>query len=290
MTTSVEIKKVLKENQKYFAKRAKDCAWKNTISSAGFYQGIEAGYDYDTIKRSWERFPYYVSNNFYGCYAGYLSGKDCKKIKETGLYFYVAYFLMPIWFPEVVKEFNDWFKNIQLEILDVKTQPVYFNEGVKRIWTATSQKNIRGYTLEFRNRGGSFYKDCLFPIVKFHYSEKYEPIIRFHLNYSLVILFRMLSYSEKYHHLLQNKPHNKLEYLVRLNNRNKGYRSFSEKNTSLEQIKLLDDIDLVNSNVDKIYHERLSPLKQTDLVNVMTGGDYKMNPNFKNKLKGLGVK
>lgn len=277
MTTSMEIKRTIKENNIALKYKGKD-AWKNTLESVGFYQGIEANEDYTIAKNGWKKLPANCTVRFYGCYATYLSKR--KDIENTGLFYHVAYPLMPLWFTDVVKEFNDLFKNIQLEITDSKEQNLFFNERKTVAWGETRQVQVIKYRMEYGSRIGSYYKKCLVPLVKFHYSENYNPIIRYYFNYFLVILFRMLSYTEKFHHPLQNTPSKKLEYLCRLNNKNKGYRSFSEKDTNVEQIKLLDDIDLVNSNVDKIHHRSLTSLRQTDLLNVLTGGKYVKKTDF----------
>jgi hypothetical protein len=283
MTTLTEVRKTLKENEKFYG------SWKDTLQLRDFYTGITPNIHYNTVKKYWKNLPKSVSGNrnFITCYSPYLRTGQ-KLINKSGWKYHVAYNTMPIWFPEFVEEFNNFFDNIKLEILDIKSSSLYFSERSSSIWG--TGEGVKTYVVSLEPNGGKKLKRTVTPIVRFYYNDNYNPTVKFLFNYSVVILVRLLCYGEKFHHPLVRKPRNMMKYLVELNNSNRGYRSFSEKDTSLEQLKLLDDTELVNSNVDKVFYKkngRFVITKQTDFINKITGGNYVKKSNFAEQVKRI---
>ena len=184
---------------------------------------------------------------------------------------------MPEWFPELVEEFNKFYDNLNIEILKSKDAYIKFTKKVFRTWDYNTSREIRSNKFEMTLSETKGQKKVCIPLIKFDYGEDYDPVIKYYFNYSLVILIRMLSAPERFTNPFFTPSGSKMRYLVKVNNENQGYRSFSDSKITLKQLKLLDDIELLNSNVDKVYFPKkkmFSYVKQTDFFNVITGGKY----------------
>lgn len=268
MTTITEIKKGLRTGN-----------WRSKLyMSSAFSEGMVAKSNKKSVQDSWETFPQKIPYNFIGCYAGYF-GNNNKLLELKKWSYYVAFQAMPIWFPEFVDEFNNFFDNIKIEILDIKNYPIHFEPHATRVWGPTKPVIVQGSKILWGK--GDIEKEICVPFIRLVYNEKYNSTVKFLFNYIIVILIRMLNYGEKYHHPFNNKPRDMMKYLVKLNNKNKGYRTFSEEKITLEELKLLDNIELVNSNSDYAYHKKLRALKQTDIFSKLTSNTYKKRIDFK---------
>jgi hypothetical protein len=279
MITLTEIKKEIKSRG----------YWKNSVNfGTGFGAGISPHIDYKKVKRAWEKLPK-TDSLYISCYSPYFM-KNKRLIEKTGWNYHVAYPPMPIWFPEFADEFNNFFEHIKLEIRNIRNVKIFIAEQKGIEWLENGTKEVKNYIITTSpmglKRGKYVVKNLTYPLVKFHYDDGYDPVIKYLFNYSVVILIRILSYGEKFHNPLQRKPSDKMKFLVKLNNENKGYRSFSETDITLEQLKKLDDIDLLNSNKDKVFDlKSKNYVKQTDFINVVTGGNYVKRTNFEKDIE-----
>ncbi len=230
----------------------------------------------DKIKTAWTLQPQKIHDSFMSCYSGYLSSNK-HLIKETGWKYYVSYPFIPEWFPELVEEFNEFYDNLKIEILESKDVYLKFIKKTSRTWDYNKNKeiNVERFEMNFDEKEG--HKKVCIPLVRFDYADDYDPVIKYYFNYSLVILIRMLSIPERFTDPFFTPSGSKMRYLVKVNNKNRGYRSFSDSKITLKGLKLLDDVELLNSNVNKVYFPEkriFSYVKQTDFFNVITGGDY----------------
>lgn len=276
MLTSKYIKEKIKQVDKEFG-------WKFAFQKNNFFDiGIFSSKNLDKVKEGFDSLPFYNGglNSLYGCYAGFIQNFS----NTEGYEHFIAYNVMPLWIEEFVEDFNNFFDNIKLEIIDKKEIPVTVTKGSTTVWGTYSKRTVPSFYLHKKSSWStrdSYVKNVSIPLIKFSYSSDYEQLIVHHFNYSLGILLRMLSYSEKYHHMFRNKPINRMKYVLELNNSHKGgYRTFSHNRVTLEELKILDNIEEVNSKVQDIYKDRKGVLKQTDIFNVLTGKKPQVIKNY----------
>jgi hypothetical protein len=89
----------------------KDKGYKKLMLGGRMSYGCYPTTDLNKIKTSWDKQPKIISNLFVGCYSGYFS-KNKGLIEKTDWKYYVSYPSMPEWFPELVKEFNKFYDNL----------------------------------------------------------------------------------------------------------------------------------------------------------------------------------
>lgn len=242
-------------------KKYKELRYVGALASSG----VTANIDLDIIKKAWDISPYKRTKHFIGCYAGYITtGRDL--IEKKNWKYYVAYSSMPIWFPKMVEEFNEFYDNINLEILEFKTTNLEFTKKKIRDYYLGS-KYLTKIVVKYSNKRGQ--KKVCMPLVKFNYADGYSPEAKYIFNYNMVILLRMLCPSEKFTDLFYSPRGSKMKYLTKVNNDNEGYRSFSEIDITLEGLKKFDDIELVNSKIGELDVKNRY-IKQTGIYKAVT--------------------
>jgi hypothetical protein len=231
--------------------------------------GIVASTDLKTVRGSWNTLPHGLPANWLSCYAGYLYNykKLTRRIRKFS--YYVAYPAMPIWFPKLLDDFNGCFDNINLEIVETKTSNLKFIKKQQTDWNHRGDPIKREYWVaRYDDEDGV--KKFITPIVRFNYSEKYNKCAQYYFNYSLVILMRMISLPERFINPLSIKYRGSvLKYLAKVNNENRGYRSFSEREVSASGLAALADYETVNTAAKRMARADYN-YKQTRIFSEMS--------------------
>ena len=237
--------------------------------------GITPSTDLTVVKKAWEKLPEKYLKPFASCYGSYISNNR-KLILEKNWKYYVAYPSMPIWFPKMVEEFNEFYDNLNIEILENKTTNLEFDfKKVRDYYDRTySNKIIVKYNDKFGQK-----KVCV-PLIRFDYADDYSPETKYIFNYSLVILIRMLGRAEKFTDPFYSPRGSKMRYLTRINNENRGYRSFSETYITLGGLKKFDDIELVNKAIEECK-VATRYMKQTGIYRAIIGEKKKVTKKKK---------
>lgn len=259
----------------------KNKGYKRVTLESGLSPGCAPSTVKRDVKKAWEHLPNRQLKPFIGCYASYLTTGKTLVNKKRKWKYYVAYPSMPEWFPEFVDDFNNFYDNLGIELLESK--PIFLNYNIRTFndWAYSSRQEKR-VSMRYSDKDGV--RKAIVPMIRFDYSDDYDPISKYFFNYSITILVRMLSFSESFTNPFYNPKGNKMKYLVGVNNRSAGYRSFSEKKISLKGLKRIDDVDHVNEICKKIYGIRM---KQTDFYNLIANGEAIKNSLLNTK---LGIK
>ena len=210
----------------------KNKGYKSVMLKSGISQGCSPSIEKKDVKRSWEHLPNRQLPPFISCYASYLTTGKKLVTKKRKWKYYVAYPSMPEWFPEFVSDFNNFYDNLGIELLE--SRPVFLTYKLRSYndWAYSTTVSKKKISMEYSDKGGMV--EAIVPMIRFDYSDDYDPISKYFFNYALTILIRMLSFSESFTNPFYNPKGNKMRYLVGVNNRNKGYRSFSEKKIILD--------------------------------------------------------
>lgn len=214
--------------------------------------------DSEFIKAVWKNFPVnnMSCNYYYVCFSPYFG------IFKSDCNFYFAFPSVPVWYMDVINDFNSKFNNIKYKVIDDKI--VYINDS--RRYASLEKDGYLKINIEAR---------C--PLFTIEFSDKYSDISRKGLGYFVHHMLRMINIGENYTNIDEvlngYGDISPLEFIIKANNRQKGYRSLAEINLTIDHLMSLDDIDKVNS----IYFSNSQ--RQTEIIrNINRNTD---NSNFK---------
>lgn len=234
-------------------KLLKNEGYKNISLSGGMSVGHVSDISLEKVKRSWSTLPMRKQEPFHSCYAGYItSDRKIVDMKQKWKY-YAAFPSVPVWFPEFVEDFNSFFDNIKIEVLDTRTSFINLQLVETPMWGSKTGEVMQNLGYKFNTTKGDI--EVSMPLIRFDYAEEYDIKVQYFFNYIVVIFVRMLNLVERFTNPFYYPKGDKIKYLVGVNNRNKGYRTLSEKIITLKDLKKLDDIELMNNNVDSVYRK-----------------------------------
>jgi len=195
--------------------------------------------------------------------------------KDTGE-FYFCFPALPVWYNKIVDEFNSYFQNLKVEIID----------EYDRIYYVKDYMGENSYRIDMpKELDPHDYKDLtplkkpifLLRVNRENYSKDATGISR--ICYTIHHFFRMLSIPELYYiSLLDNDPgENYVEFTLNLANRiidwkpkisgnylDMVYRSLTEIKVTLEDFTLLDDKTAIKYIGSEVYGD--SRIKQTAII------------------------
>jgi hypothetical protein len=173
-----------------------------------------------------------------------------------------------------------FYDNIKIELLESKPIFLKFEMRSFQDWTRNSVSNEKRLTLSYDEKAGDI--EAVVPMIKFTYSKGYTDTSKYFFNYCMTILVRMLSYNELFTNPFFHPTGNKMRYLIGVNNKNTGYRSFSEEKISSGGLKTFDDIERVNERAEKLLG---IGARQTDFYSIISSGKAVKDRNVQKKYK-----
>ena len=232
------------------------------------------------IEKSWKDFPQSLSGTsiYAGCFGGSYSYKNTSSSPE----FYFVYPYMPVWYIKLVDEFNSFYENIHLDIINDKS--IYLKSAIeKNDWNDNSYVEWK----EVKNDGEGVFETKV-PLFSLQFSEEYKGYPRKHVRYVLSIFVRHLCYAERYISITKDsEPENVMDKIIEINNKRREYRSIyvSSRGLSLELLKNFDDIKLVNKALDVQGAGRQTPIinRVKDYVDYNDIGQFRILHNATGK-------
>lgn len=243
-------------------------------NSYGFSPGTLYGYNKNGIEDQFNVADITGQHAFITCFATYFSRYKPQKL-------YYAFPCVPDYFPKVIDDLNGLFKNIKYEIIKEQTAYLQLVKLSTNYWSELRTPLVYKLFAQKIDSGGIPVKKYL---LSNSFADGYTEQSKKFLQYNLSILVRMLSFPENY---LSGYDEDKLpeedyvDFLVRINNRNKGYRTFSERTIYRETIESLDNIE----NCNKSYTRLTNGSRQTKIALVASTA---ANPRYKIKYKNFG--
>lgn len=176
------------------------------------------------------------SGYFRGCFGYYHGASINKDVKNP---FYFSFPLVPVWYEDVVNDFNKAFKNIQYKIIKDKsfyvkkiTTKDYYGNKTSVVEAEKDDKDA----VEFR-----------VPLFEIEFNENYSKGGIYYLRYFLHHFLRMLSLVEGYIDPLTKKPDGDLvDFVLTVNNKKRGYRSLSERIITRKDFLKLDNVKFIS--------------------------------------------
>jgi hypothetical protein len=189
----------------------------------------------DLILKYWEDYPQYKNGKpIKECYAIFY--RDVYKQDKN---FYFAFPGLPLWYKDLIEEFNSKFNSIKYEILAEKDVYLHY------------KKDYYGITLECSDTPRTFSESyhVKVPLLTIKLSDKYNQNANKYLYYFFHHFIRVNSFIENYikQEEFNNPPKEKfIEYTLDHSNKGFKYRSLSEEDISEKELLKFDDVDKVN--------------------------------------------
>ena len=192
------------------------------------------------ISNFWKRYPYRDHTTpIKGCYAVFYD-----QVFKENLNYYFAFPGMPIWYSNLIEEFNSKFENIKYEIITDREGFFGINYGSWSFYEKDS----------YDPKGFSRSVEARIPLFTIKLSSDYDKRIVKYLYYFFHHFLRVCSFGENY--LARDKfnlcpEENLIEYVLSKSNSGNGYRSLSEEPANENDLLKFDNIEEVNKNLLK---------------------------------------